>query len=77
MATRMAITDKESLTKVIMDTWAACWTNVKSLVSRDTRWPVVSRVSRAKSALMRWANAASWMSVVMRMTMRAAVTWCR
>ena len=42
---------------------------VRSFVSRDTRWPVVSRVRRAKSELIRWAKAAFCMSVVMRMTM--------
>ncbi len=47
MTPNTAITDRTSLTKAIMDTWAACWMTARSLVRRETRWPVVSRVRRA------------------------------
>ena len=77
MAIRTEITDRTSLTNAIIDVWVACWMAVRSFVSRDTRWPVVSRVRRAKSEPIRWAKAAFCMSVVMRMTIWADATWCR
>ena len=44
MTATSAITDSTSLTKAIIETCVDCWMKVRSLVSRDTSWPVVSRV---------------------------------
>ena len=66
-----------SRTAVFSAAWAACCTKTISLVSRDTMRPGVSRVSRAKSAVIKWRKATFCMSVVMRVITRLVDTVCR